>query len=714
MAPVSPRHTTTASDFDPPRDVWEGRLARFEPNRAPMTTVPSSPQPRTDEDILAQLVTELDKRMRSLGLGIVAPLSVFTDLRPSMPTLSPILIRQTIAQADLLLRRYYVHLASKRALYSSDPLQALRILQTDVSDRRLMNDPMPDREFHDRMSAIFAGLHDRHTRYYLPTPYRRTLAFLPLLLELVSGGDGDDAHYVVTKIAGKAYRGTDFELSGQPLVVTHWNGVPIEVAVERSGQRSGGANRAARLARGLDRLTIAWLGLTSGPDEDTVALTYRVGDTTITKRFEWLAVRRPDDAPVTDPREADAATLARDPEGEWIRDVKEKLFHDRDRPDPKVETIEQIATYRTWPPPNGDAPVAAAGSVAAGAAPAGPAKTCGYLRIYTFAVEDGREEAFRKRIREVIAQAPADGLIIDIRGNPGGDAVLAEDLAEMLALGGIEREGLQFLNTPEAATLAARYYAAAAQSIEIAGFLQEARATGSPFVSSPPFAAGRPEHAATPQQVYSGPVVLIIDANCYSASEIFAAALQDHERAVIIGTHQQTGGGGGNPWSCDLLRQHCGPDEVAGLAPLPGDASFDLALRRTTRVGRRAGLPLEDMGVVAEEVRGLTLRDALEGNADLLDFALECMPGKPPLEVRARFRNDTNAGFETFTIEASRGIDRVDVYVNEFPVVSITRPDGRKVRLPGHVVPARTARFVPYASGHIEPVAKAFRWRRHQ
>src|SRR4051794_8346460 len=56
--------------------------------------------------------------------------------------------------------------------------------------------------------------------------------------------------------------------------VTHWNGVPIAQAVEVSGDRFAGSNRAARLARGVDALTLRPLRLHLPPDEEWVTITY--------------------------------------------------------------------------------------------------------------------------------------------------------------------------------------------------------------------------------------------------------------------------------------------------------------------------------------------------------------------------------------------------------------------------------------------------------
>ncbi len=657
---------------------------RSEPAAPFMTPAPPATRQPDESPEHALLVKEVSERIEVLGFGTVKRLSEMTDLDDPRPSFSTLDMRTAIRQAELLLSRFYVHLAGKRTLYSSDPLMALRILDNEVTDGSL-ND---DREFHDRMSAIFANLHDRHTFYHLPRPYRSTIAFLPFLVEAVRGG----REYVVTKIAGTAFEGTEFRASLEhPVVVTHWNGVPMATAVARSGERSSGANRAARMARGLDRLTQAWLGATTGPDENSVSVTYTVGEQVFTRRFDWLAVRQPqEERAVYACESTNSMAFAGDPEGEWLRDVKEKLFHDP-APDPAVECLEDgIALYRRY-------------SSKAG-------KEYGYLRIYTFVVDPERREPFLSRIRAILRNAPPTGLIIDIRGNPGGDAIVAEDFLELFSLRRVAREGLQFANTTEALKLAALHYKrqGGTGSRDMNDFQAQARATGAPFASSPAFAPARAAWAPTAADVYHGPVVVIIDANCFSSSELFAAGMQDHDLADIIGTDRQTGGGGGNVWAHEDLCELWRDDPESPLEALAEGASFAIAIRRTTRVGTRAGLALEDMGVLAKKTVELTRTDVLGHNEDLLEAAAARVDERarmaPPTAVGATYDDDGGV----FTLSSS-GIDRIDVYINGEALVSVAEPNGKKVRLHAPLVPPKTARFLGYRAGHVESV-EPFEW----
>jgi hypothetical protein len=193
-----------------------------------------------------------------------------------------------------------------------------------------------------------------------------------------------------------------------------------------------------------------------------------------------------------------------------------------------------------------------------------------------------------------------------------------------------------------------------------------------------------PHDDLTPgEQAYQGPVVLIVDANCYSASEMFAAGMQDNRLACVIGTHKQTGGGGAVLWSDERIAKDCADRDLRGrLGPLPGGASFDIAVLRTTRAGDRAGVAVEDMGVIAEQVHELTRRDVLGGNEDLLAVAAEKLaaPNDRPL-VHAAYRR---GAFRLRT----RNVERVEIYLDDALVQTISELT-QDHKLPAPVSPPR-------------------------
>jgi len=159
----------------------------------------------------------------------------------------------------------------------------------------------------------------------------------------------------------------------------------------------------------------------------------------------------------------------------------------------------------------------------------------GYLRVPTFNAGTERRQ-FRQKLDEAFAQfVTARGLVIDIRGNPGGN----DDMGMYLARSLVDKDFVYY--SLEAHTSVA--ILAQLPSLLIGGgdlalrsTLPEAR-RGNPISTK---LAG-----ATPPQTYSGPVVLLTDSHCFSAADCFACAIQDMKRAKIVGS--PTSGGAGAP-----------------------------------------------------------------------------------------------------------------------------------------------------------------------
>jgi hypothetical protein len=97
--------------------------------------------------------------------------------------------------------------------------------------------------------------------------------------------------------------------------------------------------------------------------------------------------------------------------------------------------------------------------------------------------------------------------------------------------------------------------------------------------------------------------------------------MQDNGLATILGVDPVTGAGGANVWdhsTISLLVAEAGGDDIS---PMPVDFDINVAVRRSTRVGVHDGLPLEGLGVFADEHYMLTRDDVLGNNEGLLQFA---------------------------------------------------------------------------------------------
>jgi C-terminal processing protease CtpA/Prc len=171
-------------------------------------------------------------------------------------------------------------------------------------------------------------------------------------------------------------------------------------------------------------------------------------------------------------------------------------------------------------------------------------------------------------------------------------------------------------------------------------------------------------------QLYHGPVVLITDALCYSATDIFTAGFQDHQIGPVLGVDDNTGAGGANVWELsDFLLAWPG----CPFEPLPGGARLRVALRRSLRVGNRSGQPLEDLGVIPDQRHRLTRRDLLAGNTDLMERAGELLAQGTSRQLDVSAIAQDGGAALTVTTD---NLTSVDIYLNGRPVGTSPVEDG--------------------------------------
>jgi carboxyl-terminal processing protease len=157
--------------------------------------------------------------------------------------------------------------------------------------------------------------------------------------------------------------------------------------------------------------------------------------------------------------------------------------------------------------------------------------------------------------------APCDGLIIDLRGNPGGIGGMAMGMAGWLVDKPNQRLGTMYL-----------------------------RDTSLYFVINP-----RPA-------VFTGPVAILVDGCSASTSEIFAGGLKDLGRARLFGSRT------------------AGAALPSVIERLPNGDGFQYA---TANYISEGGQRLEGAGVTPDVEVELTRRALLAGHDSVLDAALE-------------------------------------------------------------------------------------------
>jgi hypothetical protein len=515
------------------------------------------------------------------------------------------------------------------------------------------SEQMSEAEFHREMIEIFTSVRDLHTNYTLPVPFSMMSAFLPFMVE--DYFEGEQRKYIVSRVIP----GFEHPTFVKGVELVYWNGVPIERAVHNNAHRYAGSNREARHARGVQSLTTRALRMDLPPDEEWVIVGYRTAAGTLEEiRLDWV-INPPLPSGVAGAavEPATAAALGIDMQQDIIQRTRKALFA------PHVVEAEQKAAEKA----ESGAEFGALESTLPAIFEARPvtttAGTFGYLRIRTFNHQFVGQ--FVDEFIRLLSALPQNGLIVDVRGNGGGVIMNGELILQTLTPRQIEPEPVQFLNTPLNLEICQRNSSDSglvnlSQWVES---MKQALKTGSAFSAGFPISDRGLCNVIG--QRYFGPVVLITDALCYSTTDIFAAGFQDHEVGPILGADGNTGAGGANVWNHKLLVESILPGEKSVYKPLPRGAGMRIAIRRTLRVGRRAGTPVEDLGVIPDERHFMTKNDLVNNNADLINKAGSMLAALPvrALNVDVQATSSTEA---TVVIDA-QGMTRLDAYLDDRP-----------------------------------------------
>ena len=567
-----------------------------------------------------------------------------------------------VEQALILLDQNYAHLPLKRAMHSIDPAQRLKLLLQTLEQTQATALPS-EAEFHRELTEIFTSVRDLHTNYMLPAPFNKMTAFLPFMIE--DYFDGGKCRYVVSHIA----TGFNHPTFVEGVEILYWSGVPIERAVLSNAHRYAGSNREARHARGVQTLTSRALKISLPPDEEWVIVGYLTAAGKLEEiRLEWAVNPPPpsDTEDKTDP--AAAATLGLDLEQDIIQRMRKALFAPQVMAAEK-KAFEKVSRGGTFGVLESTMPnVFEAKPVTTSAG------TFGYLRIRTFAIWP--TDTFVDEFVRLMSALPQNGLIIDVRGNGGGVINNGELILQTLTPKQIEPESLQFINTPLNLEICRRLDATSkwANLSPWVESMQQALKTGATFSAG--FPVSDPAQCNAIGQKYFGPVLLITDALCYSTTDIFAAGFQDHEIGPILGTDGNTGAGGANVWEHQHLVNEVLPGEGSVYQSLPNGAGMRVAIRRTLRVGRRAGTPVEDLGVVPDERHYMTREDILNSNVDLINKAGSMLAAITPvrgLKVNVNMSSPTQA----VVVADTQEITRLDVYLADRPIKSLDVQGGQ-------------------------------------
>jgi hypothetical protein len=556
----------------------------------------------------------------------------------------------------------YCHLPQKRAAYAVDPVQALQLLRGRAAE-------LSEAEFHLALTSIVTALRDAHTRYSGPRALQGAVAVLPFLVEQY--GPHDAPAFVVSKVSSPRLIGDKAFVEGVTLET--WNGTPFERAVDLYADQETGGRPDARRARALESLTFRALEYGPPPDEMWVDIGYRDGRQGRRRevRIPWRIVEPGRSATAARPGSRGSRYVATDPSAGLVRRAKKLMFSaslwaaERQRlavprgPGWKATSMQDTLAAREF-----------------------ESRThgrLGYLRIWSFDVDD--DDAFIAEVVRLLDLLPDRGLILDLRGNPGGLIWAAERLLQLFSPREITPVRFSLLASDLTRAMARSPF----NRLELEAWLpslEMAIATGEPY--SQPLPLTDPAWCNDLGQRYSGPVVCVVDANTYSSGDLFAAGFVDNQVGPLVCVGEATGAGGANVWTHHDLREALADTEYA-LPALPDGVGYTIAIRRAVRSADADGAPIEDLGVPGIPY-AMTRDDLLHANRDLIEFCAGLLAGEARTAMRVAVKD------RTVSVTTS-GLEELETYVDGRPyepsrrirdgVHELPRPEGEKLEFVG-------------------------------
>ena len=570
-------------------------------------------------------------------------------------------------QAALMFDHLYPHMPFKAELYQlTHPSDYLRAKVQPALES------LSETDFHAQMIAAFSLVRDAHSLYGLPSPYRGAVAFLPFEIRPYLDSKLGWRFFVISVMAGFPALSPGAEIVG-------WGDLSALDHVERTEGHLPGGNFFASLTRAAIHATLRPLTFVQLPFPDElpeVTLHYKPAknDQVRTIRVPWAVATGfspgagfPSSAFSISPAAMMSKQCGKILHGgttnPWALDAKE------------VPTLPAIFSFSVRLRRSGR-PAAAGCAVRLRAHP-------GVQRRFLprLARPNGWSREFRRIVDPDGSECTPDGLVIDIRGNPGGDVQAAEQMLQMLTPKIIEPAHFHLANTATVLSVLQSLNAVNAEqlSADDSVKLSEARAEleawvddagNTPLPHGSPLTSGRTltdaGSANAIGQIYHGRgVALLIDSLTYSAADIFAAGFQDSlNRPGFLGTSLLTGGGGANVWSHQDLVNKLGPKPGVPIAALPGDASMSLAIRRCSRVGPFKGQPVEDKGVQVDSYY-LTdgVDDLVADNPGILRLAGQQFRGRAECRVDAGAAVVNPDGSVTLKVQ-TKGVGSLKFFLN--------------------------------------------------
>lgn len=240
----------------------------------------------------------------------------------------------------------------------------------------------------------------------------------------------------------------------------------------------------------------------------------------------------------------------------------------------------------------------------------------GYLRIEEFSPRDESVEFAISEIERIAKEFETTtvGLIIDVRNNPGGE--YGDVLTQYFSPNHVEAQTEEMRASPSnLALLQAMKDRGEIEDLFVFYLepVRQALAQGLRYSERLPVNDDQALNGKG--RLYTHPVIVLADPNCYSYCDYFTTSMQDNGAAEIwIENGKHTGGGGATVVDYSGLSVFL----PATFPAFPQGADMGIAITSGYRTGKKAGVAIENLGADADRVYRTTMDDARHGDKDLL------------------------------------------------------------------------------------------------
>jgi hypothetical protein len=473
-----------------------------------------------------------------------------------------------------LFENTYVNLEHKKQIYKVDPVQSLHQLKTIYAD--LSTD-----EFHEEVLKIYNSVNDFHVNYNLPTPYSCYVTTLPFSFRIVS-----DGKIYVSKVKENMKplftRIDKISVGDELLKYDHTN--PLEEIKNRDAEIPA-STAEGKIDQGV--LDLYWRSHIASllPKKNHVRLKLKkINGKVYSLKVPFLA--HEDKACVENQNKSLSLLIPKAPIKRLEKLKLKNLFWNdqnstkennlgRDTVDlSKLNTTEhrdlfwKVVTYKN--------------------------KSMGYLKLTSFEEYDlGPRSAFLIKKLLLNELKDTEGLLIDVRGNYGGQIPFAERFSSLFTEG-----------TPKVAPFYIKANPILLRSFEDSlekNWLEllltdhESNKLIGPESITPLSSLN-----SYFKRSYFKPVSILTNSECFSSCDIFAGIMKDNNQVTIYGTSRSTFGGGANFWRSSIF------EKLLNIT-FENNLSMRMTIRQSRRISDNS--IIEDRGVPTDVYLPETVED---------------------------------------------------------------------------------------------------------